>query len=360
MNEPTDAPPDVSVQIDGQTQATWGEVLGQFADANLYQTWAYGAVRWGAANLSHVVLKRAGQAIAAAQLRIAKVPVLPAGVAYLRWGPMCQRKGEEIDGETVRATIARLRAEYCGHRGLVLQVIPGAFGGGSRGRAYADALAAEHLEPDASVPPYRTVLVDLSRPHEAIRKGLDQKWRNQLNASERSGLSIEVIDSREAYGEFLRLYRDMWERKQFDTSVDVDEFSRIQDLLEGPQRLQSFIARKDGEAVGALVCSALGETALYVLGATNERARELKASYFLHWQAMLWLQQRGARAYDLGGVDKVANPGGYHFKCGFGGAEVSQLPMHSASRGLLGKVVRGAVAWLRGRRRAKGLAARAG
>ena len=73
----------------------------------------------------------------------------------------------------------------------------------------------------------------------------------------------------------------------------------------------------------------MGDTAIYLLGATNERARELKAAYFLQWQAMLWLKDRGARWYDLGGIDPEANPGGYHFKSGFGGNETMQLPIHA-------------------------------
>ena len=30
------------------------EMLDRFSDANIYQTWAYGAVRWGAKGLSHI------------------------------------------------------------------------------------------------------------------------------------------------------------------------------------------------------------------------------------------------------------------------------------------------------------------
>src|ERR1035437_10295178 len=120
------------VQVDGQTPESWSEVLAQFDDANIYQTWAYGAVRWGPRNLSHLVIRREGQVLAAAQLRIARLPLTPAGVAYLRWGPMCQMPGSVLDPALVIETISALRQEYVKRRGLALQVIPFAFSGSDR------------------------------------------------------------------------------------------------------------------------------------------------------------------------------------------------------------------------------------
>jgi lipid II:glycine glycyltransferase (peptidoglycan interpeptide bridge formation enzyme) len=165
-------------------------------------------------------------------------------------------------------------------------------------------------------------------PAEVIRKQLDRKWRNHLNRSEKNGLLLEVADSREAYREFVELYKAMRERKPFKTSVDVGEFTRIQELLPDPARMQIFLAKRDGESNAALVGSLMGDSAIYLLGATNEKGRELKASYFLQWQAMLWLKQHGARWYDLGGIDREANPGGYDFKSRFGGRERTGIALH--------------------------------
>ena len=41
------------VEVDRATPAEWSAMLDLFDDANLYQTWSYGAVRWGRKNLSH-------------------------------------------------------------------------------------------------------------------------------------------------------------------------------------------------------------------------------------------------------------------------------------------------------------------
>ena len=339
----------IDVQVDGQTAETWSEIIAQFEDTSVYQTWAYGAVRWGEKNLSHLVVRHGGQIVAAAQLRIARVPLLPAGVAYLRWGPLCQKKGQALEPALVQTMVARLKSEYGRRRGLVLQIIPNAYVGEDRGAVYSEAFTHAALGPQLESAPLQTVVVELSDAVEVIRKRLDQKWRNQLNGSEKKGLVLEVSAGAAAYQEFLRLYDVMWERKQFETSVDVKEFARIQELLTGPAKMQTFLARKDGVAVAALVCSLMGNTAIYLLGATNDQARELKAAYFLQWQAMLWLKEHGAQRYDLGGIDPVANPGGYHFKSGFGGTEVTQLAMHSGAGNAFSRGITTFIAWRRQR-----------
>lgn len=348
----TSAP--IDVKVDGQTAESWSEIIAQFDDSSVYQTWAYGAVRWGEKNLSHLVLRQGGQIVAAAQLRIARIPLLPVGVAYLRWGPLCQKKGQTLESAVVQAMVAQLKSEYGRRRGLVLQIIPNAYLAENRGSVYSEAFKHAELCPQMESATARTIVVELSEAPEVIRKRLDQKWRNQLNGAEKKGLVLEVSDGALAYQEFIRLYDVMWERKQFETSVDVQEFARIQELLSGPAKMQTFLARKDGVAVAALVCSLMGNTAIYLLGATNDQARELKAAYFLQWQAMLWLKEHGALRYDLGGIDPIANPGGYHFKSGFGGTDVTQLPVHSGGGNLFS---RGVTAFI-GRRRQRSAAAK--
>ena len=350
MQIPSPAASRFEVKVDGQTPESWSEALSRFSDANIYQTWAYGAARWGVRNLSHLVMHRDGQLLAAAQVRIIRMPLLPTGVAYVRWGPLCHHQDGPPDPVIVGKMLECLRDEYCERRGLVLQVIPHAYLESERGAGIQAAAASCDFHADAALTPYRTVLVDLAPPTAVIRKGLDRKWRNHLNRSERNGLALEVTCGSQGYGEFERLYRMMWNRKRFVTTVDVGEFGRIQQQLPPEQKMRIFIARMNGEAVAAVVCSLLGDTAIYLLGATNERARELKASYFLQWQVIVWLQEQEARWYDLGGIDPVENPGGYEFKSGFGGNEVTQIPAFQASSGMLGDTLNRGISWLRRRR----------
>ena len=69
--------------IDEVDEEAWNAVLAGFDDAILYQTWRYGAERWGEGNLSHVVLERDGVPVATAQLALDRLPVLGSEVDYL-------------------------------------------------------------------------------------------------------------------------------------------------------------------------------------------------------------------------------------------------------------------------------------
>src|SRR5438105_4123074 len=97
--------PDFQVAIDQVTEGEWNSFLSQFADASLYQTWAYGAVSWGERSLSHLLLRRAGQVVGMAQFRIMRVPLLSSGIAYLRWGPLWRRRDSAPDPGVLTALL---------------------------------------------------------------------------------------------------------------------------------------------------------------------------------------------------------------------------------------------------------------
>ena len=85
---------DYSIETGNISEAEWNGLLAQFDDATIYQTHAYGAVRWGSDKLSHAVVRRNGEIVGAAQAVIYKVPLIPAGIAYIPWGPLWRKRGE--------------------------------------------------------------------------------------------------------------------------------------------------------------------------------------------------------------------------------------------------------------------------
>lgn len=337
------------VEVDGQTMESWSNVVSKFSDSSIYQSWAYGAEHWSESQLSHMVLREDGKLVAAAQLRIVRVPFVPAGIAYLRWGPLCQLPNQDLRFDVVKAMTAGLKDEYCKRRGLTLEILPNVYPGTGEGCVFKQALDSSLFKDQSLGLQYRTILVNLDSPLEEIKARFDKKTRRHLKRAEKNELVIDVSDTTEAYDEFVGLYEPMLERKQFETPVDVREFGRMQGRLTGNARMRVFTARKDGEAIGALVCSLNGNTGIYLLGATNLVARDLLASYLLHWQVIVWLKDNGARWYDLGGIDPLRNKGGFEFKSGFGGVDVTQLPAHSCDGNLLSRAVSTYAHWRRRR-----------
>lgn len=327
------------VEVDGATPAEWSQMLDLFDDANLYQTWSYGAVRWGRKNLSHLVLKRDGEVVGMAQLRIIRPTRLKFGMAYLRWGPVCHRRAAELDAGTVLAVARALENEYVFKRGLLLQILPNAFVGSPRAALFQSGFSRFRQELRSPANTYRTFVLDLAPTIEQLRKNLDAKWRNKLTQSEKKELRVFAGNGIDDYGTFCRMYNEMWKRKAFETTVDVEEFGRLQADLPEAHRMRILICEQNGVPVAGVVVSAIGDSAIYVLGATSDDGLNAKGAYLLQWTMVQWLKENGFKWYDLGGIDPEGNPGVYSFKRGFSGADVHQLTPFVASNSVVSSAI---------------------
>lgn len=310
------------IETDQCSADGWSSLVDGFADANIYQTWAFGAVSWGERNLSHLVLKRGGSVVAVAQLRIVRPAKLKWGLALLRWGPLCELKNEPFDSEALREMARRLREEYCAHRGLLLRVLPNSFNGTMRADSFREAFCDYAVKPHERGQTNRTFVVDLSPSLEEIRKRLDQKWRNQLNAAERNGLVVKEGTGSDLFDAFLKMYDEMMTRKKFDSSTNVHEFARIQAQLPVNQKMAILICEHNGVPVSGLVGAVVGNCGIYLHGATSDNGLKLKGSYLLQWKMIQRLKACGVPHYNLGGINPSTNPGVYHFKKGLSGADV--------------------------------------
>src|SRR5262249_15586491 len=150
------------VEVDQVTPAQWASAVACFEDANIYQTWSYGATRWGERNLSHLVLKLGDDVVAMAQVLVVQPLHLKIGMAHLRWGPMCHLKGNPFDPKIVEHTAAALHREYVVGRGLLLRVIPKAYVDSLRGKVFEAAFRDFSPEPFKAEESYRTFDVDLT------------------------------------------------------------------------------------------------------------------------------------------------------------------------------------------------------
>jgi lipid II:glycine glycyltransferase (peptidoglycan interpeptide bridge formation enzyme) len=185
--------------------------------------------------------------------------------------------------------------------------------------------------------------VDIARPLAEVRTGLAQKWRNCLNKAERQELQIVVGFDRGLFDQFSPLFDELVTRKSFSAPLGPDFYAELQDRLPERERLLLAIAWVDDAPAAGVVASIHGDTAVYLLGASNDAARKRNAAYLLQWKVIEAAAARGCRWYDLGGVDIDDNPGVYKFKLGFGGEErVSPGPYEIGSDRLRWNTVRAA------------------
>jgi len=336
-----DLDPVWQVEVDRATPVEWSRMLDLFEDANLYQTWSYGGIRWGRKNLSHLVLKRNDDVVGMAQLRIIRPTRLNFGMAYLRWGPLFHRRGRELDAEAAVGIARALHQEYVCKRRLLLQILPNAFVESPRGALFQSAFSGFTQEPRISANLYRTFILDLTPPLEQLRRNLDKKWRNQLTRAEKNGLKVVAGSGTNEYRAFCGMYKQMRNRKTFESAVNIEEFEQIQEDLPETHRMRILMCEQEGVPVAGVVASAMGDSAIYVLGATSDNGLDAKGSYLLQWTLIQWLKEIGVREYDLGGIDPQQNAGVYHFKRGLSGTDVCHMnPLVACNSALSSAIVR--------------------
>ena len=70
------------------------------------------------------------------------------------------------------------------------------------------------------------------------------------------------------------------------------------------------------DPLGVLVTICSGDTALYLIGSSNDKGRQMQANSVLLWQAILHAKQSGCTGFDIGGLSDATPKGIAEFKQG--------------------------------------------
>ena len=135
-----------------------------------------------------------------------------------------------------------------------------------------------------------------------------------------------------------KLYRSTLKRKAFK-GVDPLVFAKAQQLLSARERMKVVVAFWEGQHVTAHATSHLGNTALGILAASNEKGLECGAPYLAWWKTLLAAKSAGMKRYDLGGIDPYNNPSVYQFKVRMGAEEALHIGAFEAYSSLRVKLI---------------------
>lgn len=298
--------------VDG---AEWDRTIAGFDEVCQEQLYAFAVTRWPSVKHEPMLFMLDGEVVGGALIMVQPLPFGLARIAVSKWAPML-KDAARPDADAIHAgMVEAMIAEYAKGRGQMLSVLPRA-SITAVNRAY-ERLVARGFRRGSELGFPNRYLVSLRLDDAAQRKSFSQTWRRQLNKSEKSGLSFEHAGA-ERIEDFNRLYTAMTDRKQF---TDHSAYETVPALLDSDVpalRPELFFVRHEGELVaGALIFKA-GDRAVYLYGATNDKALPLRAGYFLHWHVISWLRDNTkATWYDLGGTDGFQ--GLHQFKAGMVG-----------------------------------------
>jgi len=307
---------DDRVEIDATACNGWYERIAEFKDANLYQVWHHAPSGGRFNGVDRVALTRGGDVVGAAEVRLMRLPLTRSGFAYVLWGPL-SRRSDESNPAAFRQAVRALREEYVVRRGMVLRLNPRLVV--EEDSSCIQALVDEGFSPVTHLRATHTLIVDVSPELDELRRDLDKKWRNCLSKAERSGVTVSSGTGLDLFDEFTAVYERMLARKQFAPSADIRKHRLLQQTLPSHLQMRMVIARQDGRPCAGAIYSAVGDTAVYLFGATDDHGMQTSAAYLVQWEIVRALKAAGVRRYDLNGVDPERNPGTYHFKRGLAG-----------------------------------------
>lgn len=321
----------------------WHALARGFCDYSYQQTFAYGealAARHRAAS-EHVAVVSQGEIVGLAGVRVRRAPLLGSGVAYVAGGPVTRRDRPD-DMDRLCRTLTALRAEYVDRRGLVLRVLA------PLGSPEWNANAAAAFEKPAWTPAahgrsYRTLLLDIAPPADELRAACSKYWRRNLRRAELGAMEVRTGTDAHLFAGIEALYDALLARKAFRVDLDATFYARLQRRLPADEQLQATVAEIDGRPVAGLVVSTLGDTCVPLILATDEVGLRRYAAYLLHWKAIEAARRRGARYFDLGGIDPEGNAGAHNFKKGLRGLDLrAPGPFECQPDAVTGTLVRGA------------------
>jgi lipid II:glycine glycyltransferase (peptidoglycan interpeptide bridge formation enzyme) len=309
----------------------WNSVFEKFVDSNIYQTEAFTKYSQGGDSAERFILKKDDEIKCAALVRIKVIPKLSRGLAYIRWGPMCNVSKLSSDLSALNSALRFLYEEYVLKRKLVLRIFSGLYV--QEESPFHELFTINNFKPNCVSS--KTIILDITKDECELRNSFRKKWRYTLKQAEKNNIDIINGSSDEYYNIFKDIYSQMHIRKKFTENVDINVFQSINQELEKNNKMNTFIAYSESKPIAAVVVSAIGERGIYLLGGSTEEGLKLNASYLLQWRVIKWLKSENITLYDLGGIDKKNNPGVYRFKSGMGGTEVNYLGSYEACKDLI-------------------------
>lgn len=168
-----------------------------------------------------------------------------------------------------------------------------------------------------------TVLIDLTRSDDQLRRSLHPKWRNRLVAAEASPLKFQRVGEKPAQYQWLLEREGLQRQARAYRALPASFVPAWQVAIASisPDRSAMLTVRCDlgREAVAAMMFLLHGRSATYHLGWSNDEGRQHNAHNLLLWRAFALLREQGIEQLDLGGVNTQRGATLARFKLGAGG-----------------------------------------
>ncbi|OLC91196.1 MAG: hypothetical protein AUI61_01710 [Thaumarchaeota archaeon 13_1_40CM_2_39_13_2] len=149
---------------------------------------------------------------------------------------------------------------------------------------------------------WATYITELEQDPESLYDKLSKETRYDIRKSEKHELELEIVDSLSSFKEYSDL--------AFSSRIHAGEKRRNNPLfvekfwenLYNKGYLQVFLARKNGELLGAIENLVFNKNIIQY-GVVNSPKIHLLGGTFLTWNAIKWSIENHYSTYDMGGIN---------------------------------------------------------
>ena len=309
--------------IDHSRKDDWNAFVAASEYPTVMQSWEWGQLKAATGWEPMVVALPDGESFRAGALVLKRpIPRLGRCLLYAPRGPVL----DFADREAFEELMVELRSLAREHRAVAIKIDPCV---PDDRREVADMFRAVGMRFSGSdeaelggTQPRWVMKTDLTPEPDELLASFKSKWRYNIRLAERKGVVMREF-TREDLPEFHDLLQVTAERDGFRVRTR-GYFERLHDLFVPTGMARFFATEFEGEMISAALVTVMGDTAVYVYGASGNEHRNLMPNHFLQWRMMQWAQERGCRVYDFRGVTRevdgapVGDLGGLNrFKRGF-------------------------------------------
>jgi lipid II:glycine glycyltransferase (peptidoglycan interpeptide bridge formation enzyme) len=169
--------------------------------------------------------------------------------------------------------------------------------------------------------PKETLIMDISKSEEELLKEMKSKTRYNIRLAKKKEVRIKKQEVNGEYiQDFLRLNKIMSDRQGIATHED-EYYRKMFELIPG-DILKLYVAEYQDKIIAANIVAFYDDTAHYLHGASDDKYRNVMATYLLQWRQIQDAKKTGCTKYDFCGV-KVKDKNGRswegitRFKLGF-------------------------------------------
>lgn len=326
------------IGVDNFDKREWEQHALNFADYNIYQTWAYQEIRAkrDQQEVSRIIVKDEKDNIQImCQIRIKNIKCFGLRIGYAQWGPLIRSEKDELKC-TIQALKA-LREAYIGKKIDVLRFTPNICNN-EMGNQISKMLISSGFQRDNMYAPYRSLFVRVDDSEKEIFNRMHGDWRRNIRKAQKADLTINDTSNYKYFDVLKNLYSEAKKRKGF-SGVDAQVFAETQYNLSDGEKMTIISVLHKEKPITVLLVSFLGDTAVIICSANTKEGLKFGSSYLARYRAAILALHGGIKWLDLGGIDPRKNPKVYKYKKRMGGEELYHIGAFDAFSSFRAKVI---------------------